>query len=58
MSIFIFEIIFSINFKNLKSRDKNIIAYENFKFETTILGNQLKPGIYEHSYKEKENFHL
>ncbi len=59
-TILFFEIVLSINFKTLLTfhkkdiNEKKVIIFNDFKYETTYLGNQLKPGFYNH-YKKKGN---
>lgn len=60
VTIFFIEIYLQINFKelfgqkNLKTEKEKIVNYENFQYEITYLGPQLKKGIYQH-YLKKEN---
>ena len=59
-TIFFIEIYLQINFKelfgqkNLKTEKEKIVYYENFQYEITYLGPQLKKGTYQH-YLKKEN---
>ena len=59
-TIFFIEIYLQINFKelfgqkNLKTEKEKIVNYENFQYEITYLGPQLKKGTYQH-YLKKEN---
>ena len=52
------KIDFSIIFKNerLSKGNQAVISYDNFKYEKTYLGNQLKEGIYNHYKKKADSF--
>ena len=60
--IFLIEICLKINFKELfnqnnsKTNKEKIINYENFQYEITYLGPQLKKGIYKHYLKKGNSF--
>ena len=60
--IFLIEIFLKINFKelfiqnNFKTNKEKIVNYENFQFEITYLGPQLKKGIYKHYLKKGNSF--
>ena len=60
ITIFFIETYLKINFKelfnqkNLKTNKEKIVSYENFQYDITYLGPQLKKGIYQH-YLKKEN---
>ena len=60
ITIFFIEILLKINFKelfnqkNLTTNKELIQSYDNFQYEVTYLGPQLKKGIYQH-YKKKDN---
>ena len=60
IAIFFIEIFLKINFKelfnqkNLETNEEKIVHYENFQYEITYLGPQLKKGTYQH-YLKKEN---
>ena len=60
--IFLIEICLKINFKelfiqnNFKTNKEKIVNYENFQYEITYLGPQLKKGIYKHYLKKGNSF--
>ena len=60
--IFLIEICLKINFKELfnqnnsKTNKEKIVNYENFQYEITYLGPQLKKGIYKHYLKKGNSF--
>ena len=60
--IFLIEIYLKINLKELfnqnnsKTNKEKIVNYENFQYEITYLGPQLKKGIYKHYLKKGNNF--
>ena len=60
ISILFIEVCLKINFKeffnqkNLKTNKEKKVNYDNFQYEITYLGPQLKKGIYQH-YFIKEN---
>ena len=60
IAIFFIEVCLKINFKELfnqkklKTNKEKIVNYENFQYEITYLGPQLKKGTYQH-YLKKEN---
>lgn len=60
ISILFIEVCLKINFKeffnqkNLKTNKEKKVNYDNFQYEITYLGPQLKKGIYQH-YLIKEN---
>ena len=48
---------FNTFFKEKSDSIKNeVISYDNFEYEKTYLGNQLKKGNYQHYKKKSENF--
>jgi hypothetical protein len=61
-TIFFIEIYLQINFKelfgqkNLKTEKEKIVNYENFQYEITYLGPQLKKGTYQHYLKKGNEF--
>lgn len=60
--IFLIEIFLKINFKelfnqnNFKTNKEKIVNYENFQYEITYLGPQLKKGTYKHYLKKGNSF--
>ena len=62
ITIFFIEVCLKINFKelfnqkNLKTNKEKIVNYENFQYEITYLGSQLKKGIYQHYLKKGNVF--
>ncbi len=62
LSIIFVEVILKIDFNHffrdekLSTYDKTVIHFDNFKYEKTYLGNQLKKGTHRHYKKESENF--
>lgn len=42
--------------KKVSINDKTVTNFDNFKYEKTYLGNQLKKGSHKHYKKESENF--
>ncbi|MDA9629614.1 hypothetical protein N9S67_01305 [Candidatus Pelagibacter sp.] len=45
-----------LNVKKTSTNNKTVINYNNFKYEKTYLGNQLRKGYYKHYKKKSENF--
>jgi len=62
ISVIFVESLLKVNFnvffkeKSSSINKENVISYDNFKYEKTYLGNQLKKGNYKHYIKESENF--
>ena len=62
ISVIFVESLLKVNFntffkeKRVSANNENVISYDNFKYEKTYLGNQLKKGNYNHYKKESENF--
>ena len=62
ISIIFVEVFLKIDFnqifkiKKLTSEKEIIISYDNFKYEKTYLGNQLKEGTYNHYKKKADSF--
>ena len=62
ISVIFVESLLKVNFtaffkkKSVSNNNENVISYDNFKYEKTYLGNQLKKGNYQHYKKESENF--
>ena len=62
ITIFFIEILLKINFKelfnqnNLTTNKEVIQSYDNFQYEVTYLGPQLKKGIYQHYLKKDNKF--
>ena len=62
LSIIFVEIILKVDLndffrdKKVSINDKTVTNFDNFKFEKTYLGNQLKKGSYKHYKQESENF--
>ena len=62
LSIIFVEIILKIDLnefyrdKKISINDKTVTNFDNFKYEKTYLGNQLKKGSYKHYKKESNNF--
>ena len=62
ISVIFVESLLKVNFddlfkkKSVKDNNEKVITYENFKYEKTYLGNQLKKGNYNHYKKKSENF--
>ena len=62
ISVIFVESLLKVNFntffkeKRVSANNENVITYDNFKYEKTYLGNQLKKGNYNHYKKESENF--
>ena len=58
LSIIFVEVILKIDFnkffryEKLSSNDKTVIHFDNFKYEKTYLGNQLKKGTHRHYKKD------
>ena len=45
-----------LDIKKKTEDDKIIVNYDNFRYEKTYLGNQLRPGIYNHYKKDSDEF--
>ena len=54
ISVIFVESLLKVNFnaffkeKSVSINNENVISYDNFKYEKTYLGNQLKKGNYQH----------
>ena len=62
LSIIFVEILLKVEFneffsdKRVSIKDKTVTNFDNFNYEKTYLGNQLKKGSYKHYKKESDNF--
>ena len=62
LSIILVEIFLKVDLSDflkdekISMNDKIVTNFNNFKYEKTYLGNQLKKGSYNHYKKESENF--
>ena len=62
ISLFLIEVSFKINFKEIFNQkkitknNKGIVHYNNFQYEKTYLGSQLKEGVYQHYKKKNSTF--